>query len=291
MDETKAYRVYVLGFNIDMEMVQNLVIKKARNAGDFNIKFIHAALNKESYSAEIFIEFEESIRVSTLISQLESKGACQVNVITFKHNDANESASSALLRVWMAAEKTGYEHMKGEANKDLWDKTQHKYDAEMQKKEENEKNQAKLDEGIKQSLAEVGNKLGNIGSKVDNMDGRMNSVQQGVCVIIPDYQKMLKENMDKLVHKTKEVDRIENRMGRVTHENNKLVMENEELKQKLIQESRKHEREMAEMKEILNRKDEKIRDTEQIIEMYKVLENVKYIMDLDRATKRARGET
>ena len=274
-----------------MEMVQNLVIKKARNAGDFNIKFIHAALNKESYSAEIFIEFEESIRVSTLISQLESKGACQVNVITFKHNDANESASSALLRVWMAAEKTGYEHMKGEANKDLWDKTQHKYDAEMQKKEENEKNQAKLDEGIKQSLAEVGNKLGNIGSKVDNMDGRMNSVQQGVCVIIPDYQKMLKENMDKLVHKTKEVDRIENRMGRVTHENNKLVMENEELKQKLIQESRKHEREMAEMKEILNRKDEKIRDTEQIIEMYKVLENVKYIMDLDRATKRARGET
>ena len=281
----------MLGFNIDMEMVQNLVIKKARNAGDFNIKFIHAALNKESYSAEIFIEFEESIRVSTLISQLESKGACQVNVITFKHNDANESASSALLRVWMAAEKTGYEHMKGEANKDLWDKTQHKYDAEMQKKEENEKNQAKLDEGIKQSLAEVGNKLGNIGSKVDNMDGRMNSVQQGVCVIIPDYQKMLKENMDKLVHKTKEVDRIENRMGRVTHENNKLVMENEELKQKLIQESRKHEREMAEMKEILNRKDEKIRDTEQIIEMYKVLENVKYIMDLDRATKRARGET
>ena len=268
-----------------------MTLKKARNAGNFTIQFVYAALNKEACSAEVYIELEESIRVCNLITQLEEQGACQVNVVTFKSSDAHESASSALLRVWMSAEKTGMEFIKGNANKELWDKTQKKFDLEMQKKEEDAKNQAKLDEGIKQSLAEVGNKLGNIGSKVDNMDGRMNSVQQGVCVIIPDYQKMLKENMDKLVHKTKEVDRIENRMGRVTHENNKLVMENEELKQKLIQESRKHEREMAEMKEILNRKDEKIRDTEQIIEMYKVLENVKYIMDLDRATKRARGET
>ena len=272
-----------MGFNIDRSFVNNLEITKANSQDEFSIKFICAALNKEASSAEIFIEFDNTIRVSTLTSQLEKKGACQVNVFTFKNNDANESASSALLRVWMAAEKQGCSFQNGTPNKDLLEKTQLKFDAEMQKGTDDEKNQAKFEAGIKQSLEDVG-------GKVDQMDGKIDNVQQGVCVIIPDYQKMLKESMDKLAHKTKEVDRIENKMGRVTHENNMLSERIDDLERKLAKEARKHEREMAEMQEKLDTRDKSIKMAEEMIEVYKVLENVKYIMELDRVSKRARGD-
>jgi len=262
-----------------MNLVQNLVIKKARNAGDFKIKYIHAALNKESYSAEIFLEMEESIRICNLIAQFEEKGVRQVNVITFKHNDANESASSALLRVWMSAEKTGYEHMKGNANKELWDKTQMKYDAEMQKQEENEKNQVKLEAGIKQSLEEVGDKVGHIEDKVDHMDGKIDNVQQGVCVIIPDYQKTLKELTEQLAHKTKEVDRIEHKMGCKTHEINKrddiiadmsYDIENYKNQVKQLETENKY--------------------LKQIVELSKGNETLKWIYETERAMKRAKND-
>lgn len=275
-----------MGFNIDMEFVQNLVIKKARNAGDFTIKYIHAALNKESYSAEVFIEFEESIRVHNLIAQLETNGACQVNVVTFKHNDANESASSALLRVWMSAEKSGYEHMKGSANKELWDKTQMKYDAEMQKQEDNEKNQAKLDAGIKQSLEEVGDKVGQIEDKVDHMDGKIDNVQQGVCVIIPDYQKTLKELKEQLAHKTKEVDRIEYRMGQKTHEINKQ----DDIISDMSYDIENYKAQVKQLEKDLATTASENQHLKQIIELSKASEAAKWIIETERAMKRARGD-
>jgi len=131
----------VSGFNIDEEFVKTIVIHKARNAGNFTINVIHAAFNPAAYSAEIFIEFQETIRICTLMTQLEEYGACQVSVLTFKNNDRSESASSALLRVWMSADKTECRYQRGTVSKELLDKTTAKYYNEIQSKmdEDNDK--------------------------------------------------------------------------------------------------------------------------------------------------------
>lgn len=220
---------------MDAVFLNELVIKKARNAGIFNINYISAALNREAYSAEIYLEFQEALRVSNLADQLEDQGACQVNIMTFKHNDGNDSASNALVRVWTAAEKTGEEYTRGDPSKDLLEKAKIKFETEKKQKEEDLKNDAKLNEGIRQSLAEmkdkvvdvdekmtgVGDRVVQIDQKVDTMEVKIANVQEGVCSIIPDYQKLLNEALHKLAHKTKEVDRIEYRMSLMTREINK----------------------------------------------------------------------
>ena len=276
-DDTKSSRFYITGFNIDVDFVKNIVISKANSTGKFNINYMCAALNKEAYAGEIFIEIDGTIRVRTLMAQLEEMGACQVSILTFKHNDGNESASNALLRVWTAAEKTGQEYTCGIPSKDLWGKAKTKQDAEKQQKTDFEKNEAKLNEGVRQSLAAMGEKVANVGGKVehidkkvDTMEVKIESVQQGVCTIIPDYQKLLKDTMEKLAHKTKEVDRIEYRMGLMTREINKrdeliagLTTDNEQLSVK----TKQYERE---------------------IEHYKALETAKWIIETERDIKRAR---
>jgi len=293
-DETKACRFYVSGFNIDEEFVKNIVIHKARNAGDFTINVIHAAFNPAAYSAEIFIEFQETIRVCTLMTQLEEYGACQVSVLTFKNNDTSESASSALLRVWMSADKTECRFQRGTVGKELLDKTQAKYDAEKQKQAEHAKDEAKLQAGLQMSLDDMG-------EKVNHIDGKVEDIQQGVCIIIPDYQKLLKEAKEKLAHKTKEVDRIEQKMGMMTRDINKLTAEAEEMNRssRLFRENasenilfltRKHEREISDRNELLATKEEQIRHLREMLDVYRALDNVKHLIDLGQSAKRTRGE-
>ncbi len=294
-DDTKSSRFYITGFNIDVDFVKNIVISKANSAGKFNINYMYAAVNKEAYAGEIFIEIDGTIRVRTLMAQLEEMGACQVSVLTFKNNDGNESASNALLRVWTAAEKTGHEYTCGIPSKDLWGKAKTKQDAEKQQKTDNEKNEAKLNEGVRQSLAAMGEKVANVGGKVEHMDKKVDtmevkieSVQQGVCTIIPDYQKLLKDTMEKLAHKTKEVDRIEYRMGLMTREINKITEENETIKESTKITLRKHEREIAELTDALVTKDKQIKDKEELLESYRMFETAKWIIETERDIKRAR---
>lgn len=295
-------RFYVSGFNIDEAFVRGLVIHKARNAGDFTINFMDAAFNTATFSGEIFIEFQETIRVCTLISQLEAHGACQVTVVTFKIGDANESASNALLRVWMSAEKTGCRFQRGTVSKELLEKTQAKHATEKQKQVENAKDEAKIQVAIQMSLDGMGDKVNDIGGKVED-------IQQGVCGIIPDYQKLLREMTEKLAHKTKEVDRIEQKMGKMTHEINKLTAENESLRESYnvksrkyeadiesLKEScnvmaRKYERDIAEINMALATKENQLKDKNELLDVYRVLDNVNHLMELDRSAKQARRST
>ena len=281
-DDTKSSRFYITGFNIDLQFVENMVISKANNTGKFNINSMHAALNKEAYSAEIFIEIDGTIRVRTLAAQLEDMGACQVSILTFQHNDGNESASNALVRVWTSAVKTGCGYERGTVSKDLWGKANAKFEAEKQQQADNAKNEAKFTEGVRQSLADIG-------GKVDTVEGKINNVQHGMCTIIPDYQKLLKETMEKLAHKTKEVDRIENKMGRMTHEINRITEENENLKEASNMASRKHEREITELKYTLETKDKQIKDKDELLENYRTFETAKWIIETERELKRARA--
>jgi len=116
---------------VDADFLEKLVIKKARNTGNFNISYIHAAFNKEACSGEIFIEFQEALRVCTLIAHMEDHGACQVSVLTFKCNDGNESASNALVRIWTSAAKTGCEYTNGKCSNKLLAKAQEKFTVEL----------------------------------------------------------------------------------------------------------------------------------------------------------------
>ena len=160
-DESKATRFYVSGFNIDNEFVKGLVIHKARNAGIFDINFVHAAFNPTAFHGEFVIEFRDCIRVCTLMMQLEARGACQVTVLTFKQGDSSESASSALLRVWMAAEQTGCQFRNGTVSKELLDKTTSKYYNEIQNKMEEDN-----DKTIQHKTSDVNHSNGLTGCQV-----------------------------------------------------------------------------------------------------------------------------
>ena len=252
------------------------MIAKARNAGNFTIKFMHAALNKEAYSGEIFIEFQETLRVCTLIAQMEEHGACQVNVVTFKNN---ESASNALLRVWTSAAKTGCEVTRGAGSKELLAKTQAKFEAESQSEADDVKNEAKMSEGIRQSLTDMRHKVGSMEEKID-------TVQQGVCANIPDYQKMLKETLAKLVDKTKEAEMIWEHMETMTREINQLTTANKNLKEMLT--CSEKEKEITKLKTIIDTKDRQIKSKDDLIEAYKTFETAKWIIETEQELKRAR---
>lgn len=68
------------------------------------------------------------------------------------------------------------------------------------------------------------------------MDVNVKNTQQGECNVTPDYQKLYEKTLDELTKKTKEVDRMEYRVGLMTRElNNKdeqiagLTYDNEKL--------------------------------------------------------------
>lgn len=159
-------------FNADPQMVSGLSIAKIKTEGEYKIKFIEAAFHKEAYSCEFFIEFEEQIWSHTLAEALEEKGARQVHIETFKHNDGNDSASNALLRVWLVAEQTGLHEIRGKCSDSLLKKTkvkqaQAKVDAMKQKNESefDEKTQA----AIKLSMQNMEGKIDNVDDKIDHV--------------------------------------------------------------------------------------------------------------------------
>ncbi len=99
---------------------------KSRGQGDFTIKYMEAAFDKQAGSGEFFLEFEEKVWEHKLIECFEAQGAGQVNTITFATNDGNESASNALVRVLASQEKTNLKFSYGTCTDPLRCKVQAK---------------------------------------------------------------------------------------------------------------------------------------------------------------------
>ena len=246
--------------------------------------YMDAAFNNEAESAEIFMHFEDKVWDNKLIQQLEKLGACQVFVTTFTNNDGNESAANALVRVWTTAEKYGYQLIKGVCPDPLLSKAKAKYNKALQEPTDTwskEKIQAAINmsiAGMETKIDNVDGKVDNVGGKIDNFEGKIDNMHDGVCNIIPDYQKELKELKEKLTHKTKEVDRIEYQKGLVTKERNQLREKIYEIQDETNEFKSKNqilERELEDKSEIIKAKDA-------------LIDSLQYISDIVRDAKRAR---
>ena len=115
----KVSRCYVQCFNVSPSFTREFRLQKSRGGGDFSIIFMDSAFDKEGEFGEFFIEFKENVYEYKLIEQFEAMGAGQVTVITFNRNDGNDSAASALIRIWDLARKTGYQETRGQCNVNL----------------------------------------------------------------------------------------------------------------------------------------------------------------------------
>ncbi len=101
-------RCYVYMFNADQNLVENFSLPKPRGTGDYPIRFHCFAWNPETLVAEMFIEFDQQVYTTVIYARLKELGALSVDVITFKKNDSDHSAASALNRVLTAAKVDGF---------------------------------------------------------------------------------------------------------------------------------------------------------------------------------------
>jgi hypothetical protein len=82
--------------------------QKIRAYGDVPVLFSHYALNENTGTVEGFMEFQEPVWSHHIQAQWEQLGAASVTVLTFQHNDGNQSAASALNRVTKLACSPGF---------------------------------------------------------------------------------------------------------------------------------------------------------------------------------------
>ena len=222
-------------FNVTPDFASTFKFPKSNGKGEFSIKYMEAAFNKEAESGEFFIEFDEKIWEHKLIQSFQSQGAGQVTTTTFANNDGGESASNALLRIMTLQEKhTPFS--RGTCPPALLAKVQAKRaEASRQQQASSQEFDEKTAAAIKQSLEAQELQLEKINTGVQSQAGELVDIKHGVCNVIPDYQNEIKTLKDALVHKTKLCDRIEGQKGRLTMEINKLNWElSESLEEKQL---------------------------------------------------------
>ena len=123
------------------------------------IAFIETAFNAEQNVGVCLIEFKTPVKEHLLKKQLEDIGGTQVTLETFPSGDANETASSALLHIWMMKDKTELGYGNGICSKQLSDKTTAKYNAEKKRREDVKLESGKSAEDIKKVDEFIAKKL------------------------------------------------------------------------------------------------------------------------------------
>ena len=252
MTSVKLSRCYIQCFNVEPGFTHAFSLPKSKGTGEFTIVHMDSAFNKEGWFGEFYLEFKEVVWENRIIEQFEELGAGQVHVVTFKHNDGNDSASNALLRVWELAEKTGYRETRGECSSQLMAKAkakleQHK-DKQVEEKEWDEKTQAVMRatlDGIKDVQEEVqtvkvelGNAEANLTAELHSLKAEFNDtvakLTAQVATLQADKQALNQEN--KRINLLR--DQLEAKVGRETNTQNKLdiAIEDKELADKKIRE-------------------------------------------------------
>ena len=212
-------RYFVSCFNVTPEFFTSFKFPKSKGGGLFNVKYMEAVFNREAESGEFFIEFDDYVWEHKLIKCFQAQGAGQVTTITFANNDGNDSASSALVRILLAQEKHGG-YARGTCPAALQAKTAAKRTEAKQKLMS--VSQQEFDE---KTAAAIKLSLDHIETGVQSQAVKLEGIHNGVCYIIPDYQKEISHLKEALAHKTKMCDRIEGQKGRLTMEINKLKSE------------------------------------------------------------------
>jgi len=225
-------------FNVTREFAENFIFFKSDDNSVWPIKYLEAAIDEKTGRGEFFIKFEGTPIERLLVESFEKQGAGQVSTSTFEHNDGHESASNALLRIFKKQNQGKLPHSRGTCPPGLKKKVQEKLAKDRQ---EHAQEQGKLAEAIKRSLETNVVKLENIDNKMDtqavdveNIKENVKSqaadvveikedvkshavelveIKNGVCSVIPDYQRENALLKDALLKKTAACDSIEGRLA------------------------------------------------------------------------------
>jgi len=82
-------------------------------------------LNDSIGFAEGVVEFSDQIWSSQLERHFARQGAACITILTFQHNDNNQSAGASLARVWRTGKELGFQQItRGECNPRLLAKAQ-----------------------------------------------------------------------------------------------------------------------------------------------------------------------
>eukprot|EP00291_Cryptomonas_curvata_P009507 CAMPEP_0172201560 /NCGR_PEP_ID=MMETSP1050-20130122/30080_1 /TAXON_ID=233186 /ORGANISM="Cryptomonas curvata, Strain CCAP979/52" /LENGTH=233 /DNA_ID=CAMNT_0012879245 /DNA_START=34 /DNA_END=732 /DNA_ORIENTATION=- len=157
----KMSRFFVSCFNVTIKGV-----------GEFKIKYMETAFNKEAESGEFFLEFDEYVWEHKLIESFQSQGAGQVSTITFANNDGGDSAANALLRIRLNQEKTGISYSRGICPPALLAKVKSKQAAVAStSKEFDEKTIAAIKQSLEEHKEVMVKVEGGLQSQVVKLDG------------------------------------------------------------------------------------------------------------------------
>ena len=266
----KNARFFVSCFNASPEFAASFKFQKSRGEGEFAVKYMLVAFNKEAESGEFFIEFEEKVWEHKLVESFQSQGAGQVTTITFANNDGGESAANALVRV-MTSQKNGDGYTRGTCPPTLHAKA-------LAKIEEAHKQQpaSELDEktaaAIKLSLETQVVKLEGIESGMQSQAVKLEGIEQGVCNVIPDYQQEIKALRHALAYKTRQCDVQEAKTALQTGKVNQRDKENESLR-------RREEANIKREESLL----ERIKELESLVQLKEMLQEERAYAKVERA--------
>ena len=211
---------------------------KSKGGGEFKLKYMEAAFNKEAESGEFFLEFEDTVWEHKLIEAFQSQGAGQVSTITFANNDGGESAANALVRILSSQTKSGHQVRRGTCPPALLDKVLAKQaavraQAVSSTKEFDEKTLAAIKQSLEEHKEVMVKVEGGLSTQVVKLDGietglqsqvvKLDGIQEGMCNVIPDYQREIALLKTQLAHKTALCDTVEGKLAHKTRLTNQQV--------------------------------------------------------------------
>ena len=257
---------------MDPAFAEGFKFPKSKGGGDFTVTYMECAFNKVEEWGEMFIEFEEKVWEHKLEKCLIKAGAASVTIQTFAHNDKGKSAVNSLVRIHDQCDKKGWTPVtRGTCPPALQAKVLEKQAAEKTNTQEFD---AKTKEAIARSLALQEDTFTNV-----------EQIKDGVCTVIPDYQRKIEELERVVTHKTKECDRIERLKGVDTHTINVLEAEVEENKKELAEVKEENLR----LKETIINLKEQFNLCASVSKMERMMETFSANVE-ERAAKRARAD-
>ena len=291
----RVRKYFLYCYEVTPDFAKQFKFPKCDEGGEFRIRSMEAAFDKETQRGEFYIEFVDPVYDDNLIECFEAQGAKGVQTITFQYNDGSESAINALACVLTMQDKTGSKVTRGVSSllKDARDKqVKDAKQEELLSKEVSEKDAA----AIKKSLEDVNGNFKEVKDGVHSCEVKLEScevgivemkhdvkshgvvmgdIKNGLCNVIPDYQIENKNLKADLKHQKWLCDVQESKTAAQTTKVNKLKAE---ISSFHVREDASLKREEAYLK--------RIKELEDILEVRKTIENAKQIAQLaqeDRA--------
>ena len=202
------------------EFAASFRFQKSKGKGEFGIKYMEAAFDKDTASGDFFLEFVEKVREHKLAQSFQAQGAGQVTTITFAHNDGESSAGNALSCVLATQEVTNSKYTRGSCPQSLIDKVKEIKAAAAKEKtvdrEFNEKYAAALALSVKDVTTDVrvvkeevhsqGVKLEALGNDMQSQNIKLDSQSEDIVDIKQGVRNVTSDLLERIKQLEKEVE-------------------------------------------------------------------------------------